>query len=420
MFLKYFSYNAILVVGKLLSSFIISKVSAVYLGPSGYAIVGNLKNVIQAILGVSVSGFESGVIKHIAENKKNDKLLNTIISSVVVFSVAIAIVIGIVLFFFANILSEYILKDTSLASIFKLFGCLLPLTSLNFLVVYILNGKQKLNLYAKIISITNVLNAFLTFLLIYYFDLHGALLASVIIPAISFLLSFLFKEIRIIFFTVYKNIKNVSMTFIKSISIYILMASYSSLLISLSYLLVRNEIIEKLGIDTAGLWEAMNKISMFYMVFFSSLFTLYLLPQLAINKTISGYYSIMKSYFKYLIPLTCVGFLCILLSRSLLIKIFLTDAFQSIEQFFYLQLVADFTKIIAFSLAYQFHAKKMVKFYFITDAILYISFYLLSLCFIRYFDLQGVFYAYVISTICYLVSVSLFIFFNNKNYLETQ
>ena len=50
---------------------------------------------------------------------------------------------ALVLFLFANFLSEYILKDNSLESLFRLFGSLLPLISLNFLVVYILNGKQK-------------------------------------------------------------------------------------------------------------------------------------------------------------------------------------------------------------------------------------------------------------------------------------
>jgi PST family polysaccharide transporter len=417
---KVFSFNSLIVFGKLISSFIVSKVSAIYLGPSGYAIVGNFKNVLQGILGITASGFESGIIKYTAENKNDNKQFNIIVSSAITLSVLISLIVGLLLLLFANSLSVYVLKDIKLAFVFRYLAIVLPLVSLNFLVVYILNGLQKLKLYSILITITNSLNALVTFLLIYFINLEGALLASIMIPVLSLVFSLLFKDIRDLLSSFFLNIKAISVNVLKSISTYIAMATYSSLLISLTYLFIRNNIITSLGISTAGLWEAMNKISAFYMVFFSSLFTLYLLPQLAINKTIAGYYEIMKTYFKYLIPFTLVAFTLLLIFRTLVIKIFLTDAFESIEKFVYLQLIGDFIKILGFSIAYQFHAKKMVVFYFISDAILYLSFYFLSISLITYFNLEGVFYAYIISTLAYLIAVTLFVFFNNSNSLKAH
>jgi PST family polysaccharide transporter len=98
----------------------------------------------------------------------------------------------------------------------------------------------------------------------------------------------------------------------------------------------------------------------------------------------------------------------------------LTNDFKTIEQFFYLQLIGDFIKIIAFSFAYQFHAKKMVASYFISDAILYGSFYILSAFLLKHFSLQGIFYAYIVSTVLYLISVCLFVFFNRTKYLKSE
>jgi PST family polysaccharide transporter len=417
-FLKVFSYNSIVILSKLVSSFVVSKVSAIYLGPSGYAIVGNLKNALQAVLGITASGFQSGTIKYISENKYNPKQLKVVVSSAIMLSVILSFVVALLLFVFASSLSQFIIKDVSFSYIFRYLAMLLPLISLNFLVVYIFNGLQKFKLYTLLIVIGNILNALLTFLFIYYFGLEGALLGSILIPAFSFFVSLFFKEVRSVFFEVFNNFKYVSIDLVKSISIYILMAAYSSLLVGLTYLLVRNNIITSINTETAGLWEAMNKISMFYMMFFSSLFTLYLLPLLASNHTIFGYYDIMKTYFKYLLPFTIVTFFVLLFLRRLVIKVVLTDAFESIEQFFYLQLIGDFVKIIAFSLAYQFHAKKMVSFYFITDAVLYVSFYLMSIYLIKNFDIRGVFYAYIISTLFYLISVSIFLYFNNHKYLK--
>ncbi|WOD42902.1 O-antigen translocase [Hwangdonia lutea] len=417
-FLKVFSYNGVVVFGKIIASFIVSKVSAIYLGPSGYALVGNLKNLLQGVLGITANGFESGIIKYVAEHKTNNHKLKQVVSAVIFLSFILSLIIGLFLVLFSKSLSIFLLKDITYAYVFRLLAVLLPLISFNFLIIYIANGLQKLRLYTSLITVANLLNAILTFFLVFYFNLKGALIASIIVPALSFLIGLWFKDVRRLVSGLFVNVRQVSLVFIKSISVYIAMATYSTVLISVTYLLIRNKIIVDIDTNSAGLWEAMNKISTFYMMFFSSLFTLYLLPQLAINKTVSGYKNIMKTYFKYLIPITIFVFVGLLIFRLFIIKIFLTDSFAAIEQYFYLQLIGDFFKIIAFSLAYQFHAKKMVTFYFITDAILYLSFYFMSLQFLNHFNLQGVFYAYIISTLLYLISVSFFLFFNNAKYLE--
>lgn len=417
-FVKVFSYNGFIVFGKLFTSFVVSKISAIYLGPSGYAIVGNFKNIFQGILGLTSTGFESGIIKYIAENKTEPKRHTVIVSSVFTLSIVISLGVGLVLFIFSDQLGTHILKDVSLSFIFKYLSFCLPLISFNFIIIYILNGLQKFKLYTIAITIANFINAIMTFFLVYFFNLKGALMASFLVPFFSFFSFLLFKDIRLLFLELMGNFKYISISFLKSISIYLVMATYSTILISLSYLLIRNNIILILDTDTAGLWEAMNKISGFYMIFFSSLFTLYLLPLLASNKSINGYISIMTSYFKYLIPFLIIFFIGILFFRVLLIQIFLTDEFNTIERFFYLQLIGDFIKIIAFSFAYQFHAKKMITSYFVSDAILYISFYIFSIYMLKQFNIQGVFYAYITSTILYFLSVFLFVIVNRNKYLE--
>jgi len=419
-FFKVFSFNGVIVLGKLFTSFIVSKVSAIYLGPAGYAIVGNFKNALQGVLGITASGFQSGLIKYIAENKHDKKQIQIITVSAFAFSVLISLLIGVLIFIFSNQLAISVLKDPSLTLVFRYLSLLLPLISLNFLIVYIINGLQKFKLYTILISVSNLLNAIITFLLIYYFRLNGALMAGVMVPVLSFVASVFIKEVRTIFIDAITNLRSISISFLKSISVYLFMAIYSTFLISFSYLLIRNSIISTIDVNTAGLWEAMNKISSFYMIFFSSLFTLYLLPLLASNKTVKGFVEIMGTYFKYLIPFVIVLFFCILIARDKLINLVLTNEFKSIEQFFYLQLIGDFIKIIAFSFAYQFHAKKMVSSYFISDAILYVSFYVLSIYLLKYFNLHGVFYAYIVSIILYLFSVCFFVFFNRTKYLKSE
>lgn len=419
-FIKVVSYNGIIVFGKIITSFIISKVSAIYLGPSGYAVLGNLRNLLQAVFGITATGFGSGVVKYVAESKAENKQFRVVVSSAIALSFFLSLIIGILLFALSDYLAEEVLLDKEWSFVMKYLSILLPVASLSFLVVYVANGLQNFKLYTKLVTIANILNAVVTFLLIYYFNLKGALLATFVVPALSFLLSLLFKDVRSFLGNIYDYVKYLSFNVTKSIGAYVAMATYSAILISLSYLLIRNKIINHLDVETAGLWEAMNKISSFYMMFFSSLFTLYLLPKLAENKTIRGYSVIMKYYFKYLIPLTIAAFLVLFLLKEIIIKIFLTEAFDNIEQFFYLQLMGDFLKIVAFSLAYQFHAKKMISLYIISDTVLYVTYYLLSMYLIDIYAVNGVFYAYIFSISLYLVVVMMVLYFNNSKYLKVN
>ncbi len=419
-FIKVVSYNGIVVFGKIITSFIISKVSAIYLGPSGYAVLGNLRNLLQAVFGITATGFGSGVVKYVAESKAENKQFRVVVSSAIALSFFLSLIIGILLFALSDYLAEEVLLDKEWSFVMKYLSILLPVASLSFLVVYVANGLQNFKLYTKLVTIANILNAVVTFLLIYYFNLKGALLATFVVPALSFLLSLLFKDVRSFLGNIYDYVKYLSFNVTKSIGAYVAMATYSAILISLSYLLIRNKIINHLDVETAGLWEAMNKISSFYMMFFSSLFTLYLLPKLAENKTIRGYSVIMKYYFKYLIPLTIAAFLVLFLLKEIIIKIFLTEAFDNIEQFFYLQLMGDFLKIVAFSLAYQFHAKKMISLYIISDTVLYVTYYLLSMYLIDIYAVNGVFYAYIFSISLYLVVVMMVLYFNNSKYLKVN
>jgi polysaccharide transporter, PST family len=419
-FYKTISYNGFVVFFKVVSAYVVSKVSAIYLGPSGFAIVGNLKNVLQAFLGITSNGFQSGVIKYVSENNSNKEKLNSIICNVFALNILICLIVSPFIYLFSDRLAIYVLKDVSFTYVFHYLSFFLPLISFNFLIIYIVNGLQKLKLYTYLVSISNILNALLTFVFVYYFSLKGALIGSLLIPSFSFILFFVFKDIRVLFFQAFSNMKSISLEFFKAMSTYLFMAIYSSVLISLCYLFIRNTIIDTIDLESAGLWEAMNKISTFYMLFFSSLLTLYLLPKLSKNKTIEGYYKIMSYYFKSLIPIVVVVFVILFFFRIILIKLFLTKEFLQVSDFFYLQLIGDFFKIIAFSLAYQFHAKKMVSAYLISDAILYGLFYFLSIFFIDSFKLNGVFYAYLLSTFLYLLAVLFFSYKLRYKYLKTE
>ena len=238
-FFKVLSYNSIIILGKVITSFVVSKVSAIYLGPSGFALVGNFKNLFQGVLGITSSGFESGVIRHITESKNKKEEYASIISTVFALSTLIALFIAPFIYFFSETLSISILKENSYAFVFKYFAFLLPIISFNFLLFFIINGLQRFKLFTQVSILLNVLNAVLTFVLIHFYNLKGALIVSLLVPVLCLAISFFLKETREIIYYQLFSLKNVSIKIIKSLSVYVSMAIYSAVLISITYLLLR-------------------------------------------------------------------------------------------------------------------------------------------------------------------------------------
>ena len=122
MFFRFLSYNAIIVFFKLISSFVVSKVSAIFLGPSGYALVGNFRNVFQMAVSVTASGFESGAIRHIAEKKEDNQYQVKVISSLLVLSLFLSVIVGIVLLVLSKNAQCVDFENPNLCLCFQIIG----------------------------------------------------------------------------------------------------------------------------------------------------------------------------------------------------------------------------------------------------------------------------------------------------------
>jgi len=79
---KVTSLNSISVLLKIGIGLITSKVLAIFIGPGGLALVGNLRNFLTSIESVATLGFQNGVVKYIAQYKDDESKLKRIISSV--------------------------------------------------------------------------------------------------------------------------------------------------------------------------------------------------------------------------------------------------------------------------------------------------------------------------------------------------
>ena len=408
---KAISFNSLGVLAKLITGFAISKFMAVFIGPSGMAISGNLSNFMQSLESLSSLGLQNGIIKYIAESKDDKLQFKKVVSTGFLISLGIGILTSLFLFLFSDSLSQLVFSTLKYSILFKTSAVIMPFYALHIFFIAVISGLKKI----KDLVIINIIGYLLSALLIIFLmnrnQLDGALLSIVLTPLILFL-SLLIK-----FKLVNKVIRNIS--FISTSKPYALkiisffsMTFFSGVMFPFIFLLIRNHIIDTVGVTEAGYWEATRKLSNYYMLFVYTLFNIYLLPTLSEDVNGTKFKSTVLNFYKGILPIVLLGFITIYFLRFFIIRIVFTDEFLSMQELFGWQLIGDFFRIVSLTIAYQFFAKKMIHKYLICEIILMLFIYLSSIYLVNYLSVLGAVKAHAFSYIFY--TLLMFYVFKNE------
>jgi len=145
----------------------------------------------------------------------------------------------------------------------------------------------------------------------------------------------------------------------------------------------------------------MNRISKYYLMFVSSLLTLYILPRFAEIDNIKDFRKEVFSFYKTIIPVFGLGLIVVYFLRHIIIQIVLTSEFKPVEELFLWQLLGDFVKVLSIVIAYQFLAKRMFWHYIITEAFSIVILYLTSVYLIDHFGVKGATIAHFVTYVMY-------------------
>lgn len=405
---KISSLNSVSVVLRLFTGLIISKVIAVYVGPSGMPFIGNFRNFISSLEGVSTLGFTSGIVKYVGENEQDEKELSKIISTVLFSYLGIAFLLSLFIFLFSEILCiEIFGNNIQFKIIFKVVAAVLPFNVASVLFISIINGLGKYNkvIYANIFG--NILSVLLSIVLIYQFQTRGALLSIAFNPIFLFFVNFLYLPKEIQFFKKI-HLKAYDLGIIKNLAGFSLMILPSFLISPFFNFRIRSFLIDQIGLHQAGFWEAITRISSFYLMFVSTLVSVYFYPRLVKAIDNNETKQVFWHYYKSIVPVFILGGIIIYFFRFLIIEILLTTEFLSVSELFFLQLTADVLKVIGLILGFQFLAKRIIIPYIIFELVSNSLLYLLSLYFIDSLGIQGVVLAQVVTNFIYVLMLSIF------------
>ena len=388
-------YTSISTAITFISGFIVVKVVAVKIGPKGIAFVGQFQNTTAILTMLATAAITTGVIKYLAEHKgdpvKSRQIINTAFL-IVFFS---SLIISLFVMCSSGYLSEAAFRTKDFWIVYFLFGLFTMAISFNVIFSAILNGLQEIRKFTIINICSSLVGVTITVVFAYTLGLEGVLIASTATAIIIFFINiYVFGKLGIKW---RPNFKSWDKKVVKMLSAFSLMAVVTGFVAPTMQILVRDRIILQFSVADAGYWQAVTKISDYYLGFITSVLGVYYMPKLSeIQSKIELRNEIMKGY-KTILPIVAIIAFLIWLLKGFIIHVLFTPEFLPMKPLFTFQLLGDFFKIGSWLLGYLMIAKAMTKAYIISEIIFAASYVILSYYFMNHYGIIGATYSFCVN-----------------------
>lgn len=403
--------NGIAVIIKMLTLLGINKILAIYVGPSGYAALGQFQNAVQMITTFASGAINTGVTKYTAEYYEDELKQRQVWRTAGTIALIGSALTGLIIAVFNQRLAAYFLKNNDFGGVFLWFAATLVFFTFNTLLLAILNGKKAIGRYV-LANIAGSVFAFIaTTILAILWGLYGALIALAIYQSITFFVTLLICY-NAHWFKIDYLFGKIDRQTALNLGKYTAMALTSAACIPISQILIREHLGENFGWNAAGYWEAISRLSNAYLMLATTTLSVYYLPKLS---ELNSFRLIKKEIFqgyKVILPIAALSGLSIYLLRDFIIVLLFTKDFSPMRELFAWQMIGDTLKIGSWILAFVMLSKAMTTLYISTEIIFSISFVVLTWLFTKTLGLQGVVVAFAVNYGIYWLLLGIIFHFN--------
>lgn len=400
--------NAIAVVIKMATMLGLNKILAIYVGPAGYAAIGNFQNAVQMITTFASGAINTGVVKYTAEYYDEEEKQRQVWRTAGTIAVLGSIFTGVVVSVFSKQIAIWFLDDESYSTVFIWFSVTLVFFIFNTLLLAILNGKKEIHRYIIANIAGSLFSLVVTSLLAIQFGLLGALTALAIFPSFSFVVT-LYLCYKADWFKFSYLFGGLDKKVLINLSKYTAMALTSAACVPVSHIFIRTHLGDTLGWEAAGYWEAMWRLSGAYLMLVTTTLSLYYLPRLSELKEPAEIKKEILQGYKIILPVAAVCGVVIYLLRDFIIGVLFTEDFIPMRELFGWQMIGDTLKIGSWILAYLMLGQAMMKLFITTEIIFAASFYFLTFFLTNIMGLEGVTLAHAVNYAVYWIVMSVFL-----------
>ncbi len=394
-------YTSIATAISFISGFIVTKVVAVQIGPAGMAYLGQFQNTASILTMLATGAISSGVVKYLAQYSSDPEKRQQIINTACLIVFCCSLLVSVLVMGASGYLSLAAFQTKDFWIVYFLFGLFTMTLSFNIIFAAILNGLNEIKRFTIINILSSVIGIGLTILFALYFGVKGVLISSTALSVLIFTMHiYALKDAGIHW---RPNFKKWDFTVVKLLLGFTIMAMVSGFLVPAIQIFVRDKIIHDFTLQEAGFWQAVTRISDYYLGFITLVLGVYYMPKLSALQTKPELRSEIFKAYKIVMPVVSALALIIWLLRDLIIYILFSPSFEPMKPLFTYQLIGDVFKIGSWLLANLMVAKAMVKVYIITEFVFATTYVLFCFFLINRFGVIGATYGFCINYLLYWI-----------------
>ncbi len=391
-FLKTSSISAVMTAVSMVTKLVTNKIVAVYLGPNGMFLLGQLKDFVKFTNVFSTFGSGNGVIKYTSQFSEDDNILKQILGTAFKIHILFSTIAATTSIIFREELSTFLFKDDKYENFILILGISFITISLHNLFIYILNGFSKIRLYVIINIISTIISGIVLAFLVYYKQVEGAFMAFAINQILVFFVSFTLVKLYYpkVLSLIWSEFK---FEYLKKLSNFSIMSITGTLTLIISTLFIRSFIETKFSENHAGSWEGMWRISAMYLLFLTTTFKLYVVPTFAKLEKNELRKEVFKLW-KYIFPIIAVITFIVFLLKGFIVKLLFSDAFNLMLILFGFHLLGDIIKMNCWVLGNILITKSKTKTFVLLQIEWSVVFIILSIILVDIYGFKGIAIAY--------------------------
>lgn len=399
-FLKVGFVFAIPTLIKLFAGLIIVKIFAIYLGPEGLGKLGQFLSLITMVTILAGGGIGIGIVKYIAEFQCEPKTLSSYVATASSITLSFSVLLLLVLALTAKYISLFLFQTTDYISVIYVLAFVQVVIGYGSFLMALLNGHRLVNDFAVVGVLSAILGCVGVVIGCAYFGLVGAMygvmwFSSCQIIALLIWYHFFFKQ-------PWRFIKpKFSVDIAKLFSRFGLMQLVSVFTMQFAQVLIRKIIEGNSSWHDVGYWQGLVKISDAYLMFITVVLSNYYMPRLSELKNKVDIIREVVAVYKIVIPTLFILALVVYFLRDFIVCILYSKDFLPISKLFFLQIVGDFFKVIAYIVAYILISKAMIKLCICAEILQSVMLVFFSLLLVNLYGLSGAVYAYVVTYVIY-------------------
>lgn len=393
--------SGVAVATRVLCALALNKVLALWVGPAGFALIGQLQSAIALTSGITAGALTNGITKCTAENYDDSERQEAVWRTAIRISLCSALVTGVVVLVMRKSLALWLLGDADYSSVFVWLALSVPAIGGNLILLALLNGKKEIGAFVGASVAGSVVGLVIVTLATRAAGIQGALTAVVISPAVAVVVTAALAY-RMPWLRPAMLWGSIDPRAGRDLGRFAAMALTTAICVPLAQLAIRNYLGSTLGWTAAGQWQAMSKISEMYLLLITMSLATYYLPRIAELRTAVDLRNEISATCKMVLPATVAAAVGIYLFRIELLNLLFTPEFAPTADLFGWYLAGDILKIASWILGYVLIGKGAAGAFILSEVSYAISSVGFTYALVSIFGLRGVSIAHFLSYAIYL------------------